>query len=147
MSWTTPQDVIDAWIGEPAPTDEAKLQIWIDRAERLIRNAIPGIQARLDIPEEDLLENVQSVVGSMVERKFRNPEGTRQVSSTTGPFSEQRTYGGSEPGELALLDSEIALLSGTVSSGQRAFTVDTIPVTSPFSPHYVAPEGVYYWCP
>lgn len=146
MSWTTPTDVLDAWIGDDPPTDEDKIQIWIDRSERLIRNAIPGIQARIDEPEDDLLDNVISVVCSMVERKFRNPEGTRQVSSTTGPFSEQRTYGGSEPGGLELLDSEIALLSGTVSSGQRAFTVDTIPITSPFSPHYVAPDGWYYEC-
>ena len=146
MSWTTPQDVLDGWIGDDPPSDTGKVQIWIDRSERLIRNAIPGIQARINLPEPDLLENIISVVSSMVERKFRNPEGTRQVSSTTGPFSEQRTYGGSEPGGLELLDSEVALLSGTVSSGQRAFTVDMIPVTSPFSSHYVAPEvGDWEW--
>lgn len=139
MSWSTPEDVLDAWIGDDEPTDTDKIQVWIDRAERLIRNTIPGIQARVDADETDLYDNIISVVSSMVERKFRNPEGTRQVSSTTGPFSEQRTFGGAEPGGLSLLDSEIDLLAGAPSSGQRAFTVDMIPVTSPFSPHYVAP--------
>lgn len=142
MTWTVAQDVIDAWIGSDAPTDLTKVQLWIGRAERLIRNAIPGIQTRIDDGEEDLLDNVIAVVTSMLERKFRNPEGTRQVSTTTGPFSEQRTYSGNEPGGLTILDSELALLSGPMASGQRAFTVDMIPVTSPFSPHY---EPVYPW--
>lgn len=139
MAWTTAQEVIDAWIGDDAPSDSPKINLWIGRAERLVRNAIPGIQVRLTALEVDLLENVKDVVGSMVERKFRNPDGIRQASSTTGPFSEQRTFGGNDPGELALLDSEIALLSGSRSSGQRAFTVDMIPRSSPFAPHRPIP--------
>lgn len=142
MSWTDPQDVITSWIGSDVPTDTDKIQVWIDRAERLIRNAIPGIQTRIDDEEEDLLPNIITVVCSMLERKFRNPVGTRQVSTTTGPFSEQRTYSGSDPGGLTLLDSELALLSGPMASGQRAFTVDMIPITSPFSAHY---EPVFPW--
>lgn len=144
MAWTTAEDVLDAWIGDDAPDSTSLIDTWIGKAERLIRFAVPGIQARLDVPEEGLLENVVDVVTAMVIRKFRNPEGTRQVSTTTGPFSEQRTFGGDEPGELLLLPSELAILSGNTSGGQRAFTVDTIPVTSPFSPHYV-PSVVWPW--
>ena len=40
-SWTIPDDVIDAWIGEDAPTDTVKIQKWIDRAERVIRRKVP----------------------------------------------------------------------------------------------------------
>lgn len=141
--WTTPQDVINAWIGEDAPDDLGKIEVWIGRAERLIRSTIPGIEARITGGlEPDLLDNIVGVVCSMVERKFRNPDGTRQVASTTGPFSEQRTFGGNDPGELALLDSEVALLTG-VKGGMQAYTVDMIPSTSPYSPNYVG--AVFPW--
>lgn len=148
MSWTSPDDVMDAWIGDDAPDDEAKLQIWIDQAERLIRFYVPDIQARIDASEVDLLENVISVVVAMVSRKFRNPEGIRSSGITTGPFSEQRTFGGDEPGALSILPDELALISGDTAGGQRAFTVDTMPTTSRFSPFY-AGSDVYYseWCP
>ena len=140
MAWATASDVLAAWIGDDAPSDTALIDVWIGRAERLIKFNIPDIQERLDEPEPGLLENVIDVVTSMVIRKFRNPEGIRQVSSTTGPFSEQRTYGGDEPGSLTLLPSELAILSlpGTETGG--AYTIDLIPVTSPYSSSYVAPD-------
>ena len=149
MSWTTPADVIDAWIGDDVPADPAKLQLWIDQAERLIRFYVPGIQARIDEPEADLLDNVISVVVAMVSRKFRNPEGIRQASITTGPFSEQRTYGGDEPGSLLILPDELALISGDTQGGQRAFVVDTLPTSSRYSPFYSGTDPLYYseWCP
>lgn len=132
MAWTTAADVIAAWIGDDAPSDPDKLDVWIGKAERLIAFHVPDIQARIDIPEPGLLENVKDVVTAMVMRKFRNPEGIRQASITTGPFSEQRTYGGDDPGELLLLDSELAMLSGGKVGG-GAFAIDLIPSTSYFS--------------
>ena len=141
-AWTTANDVLDAWIGDDEPTDTLLIGNWIGRAERLIRFTVPGIQTRIEVLEVDLLETVIDVVTSMVIRKFRNPEGIRQVSTGDGPFSQSRTYGGDEPGELTILDTELARLSGNTSGGQRAFTVDMIPVTSPFSPSYVS---AYPW--
>ena len=141
MSWTTPADVLASWIGDDEPTDAALIDTWIGKAERLIRFSVPGIQARIDALEPDLLENVIDVTTSMVIRKFRNPEGIRQVSTGDGPFSQSRTYGGDEPGELVLLDTELARLSDG-SAGSRAFTIDMIPSTSPFSPAYVDPWGL-----
>jgi hypothetical protein len=76
----------------------------------------------------------------MVIRHIRNPEGIRQISEGTGPFTGSRTYGGSEPGAMYLTDEDRAELAGT-KAGQRAFTIDTIPSTSPFSPYYVPPIG------
>jgi len=137
-AWTVPSDVTDVWIGDDEPTDTLLIAKWIDRAERLIRFNVPGIQARITAVEVDLLETVIDVVTSMVIRKFRNPEGIRTASSGEGPFTQSRTYGGDEPGELLILDTELARLSGNTAGGQRAFTVDMIPSTSPFSPNYVA---------
>lgn len=139
MAWTTAEDVLDAWIGDDAPTSFAQIDVWVGKAERLIKFSVPGIQTRITALEPDLLANVIDVVTAMVIRKFRNPEGIRSTNTATGPFSEQRTFGGDDPGELVLLGSELARLSGNKVGGQRAFTVEMIPVTSEFSAAYVAP--------
>ena len=142
MSWTEPGDVTDAWIGEGAPTDEEKIQNWIDRAEREIRFRVPDLQARIDLeaeldpPSTDLRDTAIDVTVAMVTRVFRNPEGIRQVNETTGPFTASRTYGGDVPGGLGVTDDELAKLQGARGG---AFTVDLIPTTSPFHPSYVYP--------
>jgi hypothetical protein len=141
-NWTTAAEVVAAWIGDDAPTDFVKVDLWVGRAERLIRSTIPGIVDRLaaDPVEVDLLDNVKDVVTSMVQRVFRNPEGVRTRQESTGPFSGSVTLGGDQPGELWLTSDEKARLSLT-GSGGGAFSIDTIPVTSPFSPFYVPPIG------
>lgn len=141
MAWTTPSDVLDAWIGQDAPDDELLIQNWIDRAERLIRRTVKDLQDRIDAeadevpPRTDLLETAIDVTVSMVIRVFRNPEGIRQTNqtTTTGPFSDTKsqTYGGDVPGGLGLTDDELAALQGFT---EGAFTVDMIPVSSPFHP-------------
>jgi hypothetical protein len=142
MSWTVAQDVLDAWIGDDAPTNAASVTTWIGRAERLVRSSVPGLQARIDGNlEPDLLEDVKDVVVSMVERKFRNPEGVRTRQESTGPFSGSVTLGGDQPGELWITDVELKRLTGSTSGGPRVTAVDTIPVSSPFSPYYVPPIG------
>lgn len=139
-SWTTPVDVTGAWIGEGAPTDDAKIQSWIDRAEREIKYRVPDIQTRIDAetdevpPRTDLLDTAKDVVVAMVIRVFRNPEGIRQTNVTTGPYTASKTYGGNQPGGLSLTDDELSKLQG---ASEGAFSIDMIPSTSPFSPNYV----------
>jgi hypothetical protein len=135
MSWTTPDDVADSWIGPDAPTDDVLLQKWIDRAEREVRYRVPDVQIRLDAeasllpPATDLLDMTRDVVVAMVTRVFRNPEGIRTVNqaSGTGPFSESKshTYGGDQPGGLAMTADEVAKLSGGGAGG--AFSIDLMP--------------------
>lgn len=142
MSWTTPNDVTTAWIGSGAPDDNAKIQKWIDTAEREIRFRVPDLQARIDLeaelipPSTDLLDTAKDVTVAMVTRVFRNPEGIRQTNETTGPFTASRTYGGDVPGGLGITDDELAKLQGARGG---AFTIDLIPTTSPFHPDYVNP--------
>ena len=135
-SWTQPSDVTGAWIGGGAPSDNDQIQTWIDKAEREIKYRVPDIQARIDAesPATDLLDTANDVVVAMVTRVFRNPEGIRQTNVTTGPYTASKTYGGNQPGGLALTEDELAKLQSVQSSG--AFTVSMIPATSPF---YVAP--------
>lgn len=152
MSWTTPGDVTDAWIGDDVPDDAAKLQIWIDKAERELRRRVSDLQERIDAeageipPSTDLLDTAKDVVVAMITRIFRNPTGTRQKNSTvtTGPFSEtvSETVGGNSPGVLEPTADELAKLQGLRATG--AFTVSMIPAGSQFSdggPRYFPPLG------
>mgnify|MGYP003497560052 CR=1 FL=1 len=143
MAWTSAAEVIAAWIGDDAPTDSVKVDLWIGRAERMLRGRVPGLEPRMvadPVTEPDLPENVKDVVISMVQRVFRNPEGVRTRQETTGPFSGSVTLGGDQPGELWITDDELARVS-LAGTNRGAFTIDTIPVTSPYSPHYVWPNG------
>jgi len=128
MTWVTAGDVTSAWIGADAPEDAGLLGKWIAKAERLVRSEVPGIQDRIDsATEPDLLDNASDVVIDMVIRKFRNPEGLRQVQESTGPFSGSRTYGGTEPGALYLTDDDLKKLTLGTSGGQHAFSVSMFP--------------------
>jgi hypothetical protein len=143
MAWTTAAEVTAAWIGGDAPSETALVDVWIGKAERLLRAKVPGLAARVDADPEvepDLLGNVKDVVSAMVQRVFRNPEGIRQRQETTGPFTGSVTYGGDQPGSLWVTDFELSMVS-PAGTNRGAFTVDTIPVTSPFSPYYVPPIG------
>lgn len=150
MVWTTAQDVVAAWIGPDAPTDLTQVETWIAKAEREVRRNVPGIQARLDetdplLVEADLQDTVVDVVTAMVHRVFRNPEGIRQVGTTTGPFSEQKTYGGDQPGSLYLTADELNSLVGSVGETGAAYTIDMIPPTSLYSPIYTTTTNPEWW--
>jgi len=145
MAWATPDDVIDAWVGpDAAPDDRDQLALWIGRAERRIRAAVPDIQSRIDAGEPDLLENAVDVAVAMVTRVYRNPSGHRSISGqeTTGQFSGSNTitFGGNNPGALELLDDERDLLSGS-SGDAGAFEVDMM-LGSP-GPSMVPRMGVW----
>lgn len=130
MSWVAPQDVIDSWVGAGVPADATKLQIWIDRAERLVRRRVPDLQGRIDLEAEllpsstDLLDTAKDTVVAMVTEVFKNPDGKRSAQTTTGPFSENVTFGGDNPGKLVLLSADEDALSGHRPG--EAFTVDLI---------------------
>jgi hypothetical protein len=129
MAWVTPAEFRAAWIGDDAPKHDETIQIWLDRAERMIRRRVPDLETRIgEEPEvnQDLLDTARDVVITMTTRVFRNPEGIRQNNMTTGPYTESRTYGGDVPGELILTENELADLR-EVETGGKAFTIDTTP--------------------
>lgn len=134
MSWAKPEDITDSWIGGNPPDDDALIQKWIDRAEREIRFRVPDLQKRIDEeadknpPVTDLVDTAVDVVVAMVTRVFRNPEGIRQTNTTTGPFTESRTYGGDVPGGLGMTDDELAKLQGARGG---AFEIDLMPARVP----------------
>lgn len=145
-NWTTADEVVAAWIGDDAPTDTAKIDNWIGKAERLLRSKKDlDLAARLSVTpvaEPDLLGNVKDVVTEMVQEVFRNPEGVRQRQEGSGPFTGSVTFGGDKPGALRVTADQFALLAPAGAS-KGAFTVDMIPTTSPFSGSYVSPLNAW----
>lgn len=125
MTWTTPEDVQQAWLGERLEISTETVERWIDRAERKIKREIPNIEARIKAPEKepDLLDTVRDVVSAMVERKLRNPDGLRSTTDTSGPFTRQTTHGGENPGALMLTAEEKAQLLPPEETTGRAFSV------------------------
>lgn len=132
MSWTTPADVTNGWLGKNAPTDEEKIQEWIDRAERLVRRNVPDLQLRIDIeseldpPSTELLDTARDVVVEMVTEVFRNPDGHRTVQTTTGPFTDSTTYAGDTPGRLVFTDAHANALAMPGDRPGDAFSFDLI---------------------
>jgi len=85
MSWTTPQDVLDRWVGNDKPTDEDLVQALIDDAESVILSEYPKIQDRID-DEELSVNTVIMVTSRMVSRLLRNPENLTYWQQQTGPI-------------------------------------------------------------
>lgn len=142
-TWTTPSDILDAWIGDDAPDDEALVQAWIGRAERMIRREVPTLRARVDAGmEPDLLDTIRDVVAAVVTRVLRNPAGHRTIagSTTTGPFAgnESITFGGENPGALELTRKERDALRPPEQARTGKITV--IPAVSRLAARHVP------WC-
>jgi hypothetical protein len=117
-TWTTPQNVIDRWVGNDVPEDMDLLQALIDDAEVVILSDYPGIQARIDagtLPQN----RITLVTVRMVTRLLKNPEGLSAWQQVTGPFSQQRSFGDSD---VWMTPQEKSMLAPTNSG--KAFEVD-----------------------
>lgn len=126
--WTSVDDIRNRWLlDEDIPASDAQITELIEDAEDTIIARFPDIQARVDsgaIPQR----RVVKVAASLVLERLKNPRGTRQKNETTGPFTESETFGGTNPGEMVLSESQIRELSGGRHGG--AFTVNTIPTNA-----------------
>lgn len=142
MAWATAQDVRDRWVGpKPFPADvtDPKLVVLIEDVEDSILADYPDIQQRIDDyetppdppnPRAIPQSRVVKVVCRVILRHLRNPEGMRSVTHSAGVFSEAATHGGDEPGSLYLTDEDRSELAGlgSLGGGQKAFTINTMPV-------------------
>ena len=108
MSWTTPQDILDRWVGGGAPTDTDLLSALILDAEAVVLAEYPGIQARID--NSEISESVVvMVVSRMVTRILRNPENLTYWQQNTGPFGQGRSFG--QERDIWLTQDELNLLA------------------------------------
>lgn len=64
------------------PDEERVIPQWLDKAWRELNRVVPGIPARNALPAESPTHladaDIRDVLVSMVERKVRNPSGTRE---------------------------------------------------------------------
>lgn len=137
LIWTEPADVTDRWLGSDVPASNDQLEKLLGDAEDTILREFPDLPERVGDETGQVPElRVQKVAARMVIRLLRNPEGYRQVQEGAGPFTEGRTFGGSQPGEMYLTDEDRADL-GNVREG-KAFTIDQ-------TPEWPEEAGAAYW--
>lgn len=120
MSWATPQDILDRWVGSDLPTDLDLVQALINDAEAVILAEYPKIQDRID-DDELSIATVVMVASRMVSRLLRNPEGLTYWQQTTGPFGQARNFGTGNS-DIWLTENEISLLAP--KSRGKAFEVN-----------------------
>ncbi|WP_342800977.1 hypothetical protein [Nocardia sp. No.11] len=144
MPWAEASDVRDRWVGPgafPADATDSKLTILIADVEDSIVSEFPDIQQRIDDyatppdpvnPRAIPKARVVKVVCRIILRHIRNPEGMRSKTMGAGPYSVGNTFGGDEPGTLALTEEDRNELAGlgSLGGGQKAYTINTIPVSS-----------------
>jgi hypothetical protein len=123
-SWAQPGDVLTRWVGADKPDDQDLLSQLIADAERAIIRTFPDVQDRIDDTDDTLeVDDLKLVVARMVIRHLRNPDGTRQVTETEGPFSRNRTFAGDHPGQLLLNDNDRELLGYPPAGTPKAFSI------------------------
>lgn len=152
MSWATPQDIVDRWVGSGAPTDIDLVQALINDAETVILAEYPLIQNRID-SNKLALTTVVMVVSRMAMRVLRNPEGLTYWQQQTGPFGQARNFGTGNA-DLWMSADEIKLLAPKRKG--KAFEVNQAPYATSWAynvlmsgdgyvatsdPHLIGDEG------
>lgn len=131
--WTAPSEVEARWLGgEEIPADEDLLVQLIGDVEDLILADFPNL-AELVANGQVTQRRITITTAMVIHRHLRNPDGIRTTAETTGPYNVSHTYGGSDPGSLALTDDDRRRLLGR-RAGQKAFTVTPGPVPETRSP-------------
>ncbi|MCS4275333.1 hypothetical protein M2390_000494 [Mycetocola sp. BIGb0189] len=127
--WATVDDVKLRWLlPEPITATDEQIDALVEEAEDTILGRFPDMASR--VPSPIPLARVRKITVALVIEKLKNPSGTRQANTTTGPFTDSVTYGGANPGAMILTNDQIKELSGSRTGA--AFTVNTIPVGYPW---------------
>jgi hypothetical protein len=125
MSWTSPQDIADRWVGEPTTVDANIIQILIDDVEALILKEYPAIQGRIDnntLP----LRIVQQVVARVVIAYIKSENSPyASQTQTVGPYSRSVTLANNARTSISLTNEDIADLAPTNTN--KAFSIDLGP--------------------
>lgn len=131
MSWATPQDVVDRWVGSGAPTDIDLVQALINDAEAVILVQYPKIQDRITAGTLPLA-TVVMVACRMAMRILRNPEGLSYLQMSTGPFGQGKNYGSNGGTDIWMTPEEIKMLAPNVKG--KAFELNLAPYALPGIP-------------
>jgi hypothetical protein len=129
--WTTPDQVIDRWLGPGKfPVKDEQTAVLIGDAEDTILSEFPDVDARI-AANSLRVETVRKVVARMVIRQLRNPEGRRQTSRVSGPYTDAITYAGDDLGEMTLTDDDRRELTARATGRRQVFSVYPVSRTTP----------------
>ena len=131
MSWVSPQDILDRWVGPGAPDDEDLVQALINDAEAVVLAEYPAIQTRINngtLPVQTLV----MVVSRMTMRVLRNPEALSYSQMATGPFSQGKNYGSGGGVDIWMTSEEEELLAPKRKG--KAFALNLAPNALPGIP-------------
>lgn len=117
-NWTSPQDVLDLWVGDNKPEDVELVNALIAKAETIILATYPQIQARIDAGTLNI-KVVIYVVSEMVEAVLRNPEQKSSYSYTTGPYAETASFTGAPKGIYLTAEQKKLLAPDTIGKAKQ----------------------------
>ena len=106
-------DIRDAW-RDLTPSETTRADTLIEYASAIIRDEIPGIDARIDAGVS--ADTVKAVVVAMVVRVLAVPTAVRQRSRAVDDYTETDTFDATSlAGDLYLTDRERARLMGSAA--------------------------------
>jgi hypothetical protein len=133
MTWTTPEDIKDVYIGNAILPTDIKLAKLIKVVEDNILNEYPNIQKRLDDPNQPLTEaRLKNVIaGWVIEYIQTGGEAITQESQAyTGAASRSVTYSDGKRRTTLLLSAEDLSVLAPASTN-KAFSLNMVP--NPFN--------------
>ena len=115
---TSAADVRARWLSGPLSVDAEQIEIRLGDVEDFLAGEFDDLDERL--ADGRLTDSrLRRVVVRIASRVLRNPDGYRQVSSGTGPFTGSATYAGPAPGEIYVTDEDRKDLVGRGKTSSR----------------------------
>ena len=129
MALATVDDVKARWTASDLLPEDSQLEALLEDAELVCVSAVPTLLEKVaQDPTGQLEKNVVYVECQLVMQVLVNPKGIRQVSNTSGPFSQAITDGAETIRAGMVLSSQQLQLLGAGKG--RMFTIDMTPKTA-----------------
>jgi hypothetical protein len=148
----TTDDVADLWRPLTSSDDVARVARLVVKASALLRQALPGVDARIARFNTDPTDLggldpvlVANVVATICKRFLVNPDGATNTSETAGLFSHAKGFAlrGDKDvrGELIVTESDIAALTPSSAMRPRMATLRTKALLAPRHPSLIEDSG------
>ena len=116
--WAYADDVRVRWLSGPLSIEDETIEVLIEDIEDFLLGEFEDLEERLGDGRLKA-QRLKRVIVRIAIRVLRNPEGYRQVTSGTGPFTGSATYGGDQPGEIFVTDEDRKDLVGRGKTSTR----------------------------
>lgn len=116
--WADAADVRVRWLSGPLSVEDDQIDILIEDIEDFLTGEFKDLDERLDDGRLSP-KRLKRVIVRIAIRVLRNPDGYRQVTSGTGPFTGSATYAGDAPGEIYVTDEDRKDLVGRGKTSTR----------------------------